>query len=158
MAFSPSGNQIAFASHDSSVSVATGPTDALQVIKTSTLPFVTLFFASEHSIVVAGHDCAPYLVFNKGNQWEVSNRLDDGRKKSVIGGNSAFNKFRQMDSRATNNTGGDIELHTTHQNTITSVRPFAGSSDSVSKFSSTGVDGRLVIWDLLAVGVSGIRL
>ncbi|KAJ1332463.1 hypothetical protein BSLG_008765 [Batrachochytrium salamandrivorans] len=155
VAFSPSGNAIGYVSHDSTISIANGPTAPLQVVTTSNLPFVSLFFASEHTIVAAGHDCAPYLVVNKGNSWELSEKIDSGRKKSVTG-NSAFNKFRQMDSRAQAIT--EAELMTTHQNTITSVRPYAGSGNGISKFTSSGVDGRLVVWDLLSAGIAGLRL
>ncbi|KAJ8331435.1 hypothetical protein BDV3_000770 [Batrachochytrium dendrobatidis] len=155
VAFSPSGNAIAYTSHDSTITIANGPTAPLQTVVTMNLPFVTLFFASEHVIVAAGHDCAPYLVVFKGTHWELSEKIDAGRKKSVSG-NSAFNKFRQMDSRAQATT--DTELMTTHQNTITSVRPYSGTEQNVSKFTSTGVDGKLVIWDLLSAGIAGLRL
>ncbi|KAL2916676.1 ARP2/3 actin-organizing complex subunit Sop2 [Polyrhizophydium stewartii] len=155
VAFSPSGNTIAFTAHDSTITIANGPSVPPQVIVAPNLPFVTLFFASEHAIVAAGHDCAPYLIANRGSHWELADKIDGGRKKSVTG-NSAFSKFRQMDSRAQAIT--DVELNTTHQNTITSVRPYAGSGTSVSKFSSSGVDGKLAVWDLLSAGIAGLRL
>jgi actin related protein 2/3 complex, subunit 1A/1B len=80
----------------------------------------------------------------------LSQRIDTGKKKESSG-NSAFNKFKQMDSRAQANT--DQELPSTHQNTITSVRPFGKS-----QFTTTGVDGQLVVWDLVNAGISNLRL
>ncbi|KAI8927431.1 WD40-repeat-containing domain protein [Entophlyctis helioformis] len=153
--FSPSGNSIAFAAHDSTITIANGPAVPPQLIVTPNLPFVSLFYASENTIVVAGHDCAPYVVLNRGSHWELADKIDAGRKKSVTG-NSAFDKFRQMDSRGQAAT--DVEINTTHQNTITSVRPFAGERGAVAKFTSTGVDGKLVIWDLLSAGIAGLRI
>eukprot|EP00842_Homolaphlyctis_polyrhiza_P006396 jgi/Hompol1/6758/HPOL_003715-RA len=151
VAFSPSGNAVAYAAHDSTIAVAAGPQAAVSVVATPQLPFVTLLFASETCVVAAGHDCAPYaLVYHQQHsQWELTDKIDAGRKKSVAG-NSAFNKFRQMDSRAQQST--DVELTTTHQNTITSVRPYAGHPSAISHFSSSGVDGKLAIWDLLSAG------
>lgn len=38
------------------------------------------------------------------------------------------------------------------------VRPYAGSDDNITKFSTSGVDGKLVIWDLLSSGMAGLRI
>lgn len=84
----------------------------------------------------------------------------------------AFNMFRAADSRGVSSspsaagaggaalgagqtlTAHGTELMTVHQNTITSVRAYEGSGAAVSKVSTTGVDGRLVIWP--TSGVAGI--
>lgn len=60
-----------------------------------------------------------------------------------------------MDSRAQTTT--DTDLSSTHQNTITCVRPYS-TSGNISQFTTTGVDGQLVVWDLLSAGISNIRL
>jgi actin related protein 2/3 complex subunit 1A/1B len=75
----------------------------------------------------------------------------------------AFNMFRAADSRGvggksaatssalagTRQTANGTELLTIHQNTITSVRAYEGGlgGSDVTKISTTGVDGRLVIWN-----------
>ena len=72
---------------------------------------------------------------------------------------SAFNTFRNADSRGISNVPGsptasnatESELFTVHQNTITSVRAYDGVPGAVSRVSTTGVDGKLVIWDVSAV-------
>lgn len=86
---------------------------------------------------------------------------------------AAFNTFRDADSRGTRNTpgsptavsaGGDTELMTVHQNTITRVRSYeVGANGTVTKVSTTGVDGKLVIWNVSTVGglnarIGGMRL
>ncbi|KAJ3048104.1 Polycomb protein sop-2, partial [Quaeritorhiza haematococci] len=86
-------------------------------LKLQNLPLTSLIFSGENQIVAAGHDCTPYLFALRGSQWELVQKLDEGKKKEVSG-NTAFNKFRQMDSRA-QASSGDIELPTVHQNTIT---------------------------------------
>lgn len=83
-------------------------------------------------------------------------KIDAGKIKEASG-NSARNKFMQMDSR--NQAGNaDVDLNTTHQNTITSARAYKSTSNAVTHVSTSGVDGQLVIWDLLSVGIANIRL
>ncbi|KFY23041.1 hypothetical protein V491_02654, partial [Pseudogymnoascus sp. VKM F-3775] len=40
----------------------------------------------------------------------------------------------------------DTVLGTVHQNTISTVRSYEGDGETVRKFSTSGVDGRIVIW------------
>ena len=58
---------------------------------------------------------------------------------------SALQMFKQMDLKGKSNKD-DTVLSTTHQNTISTVREYEGSGDSVRKFSTSGVDGRVVVW------------
>ena len=81
--------------------------------------------------------------------------------------NAAFQTFRAADSRGVSGIassaadsppgsptmgggarvqGGSTERMTVHQNTITSIRPYAGQPGNVSRFSTSGVDGKLVVW------------
>lgn len=55
------------------------------------------------------------------------------------------------------NVGADGELHTTHQNTITSVRAFEGSREALSTVSTSGVDGRLCIFSVKGAGLSSLQ-
>ena len=153
VSFSPSGNSIAYCAHDSTITIANGPQQPLQVIQAQTLPFTTVFHVNEDALVVAGHDCSPYVV-TRGDKWELS-KIDGGRK-SKVSANTARNMFMQMDSR--NQQNADSELTTTHQNTITLARPYQQGGNSVVQFSTSGVDGQLVIWDLLNAGVAQLRL
>ena len=80
--------------------------------------------------------------------------------------NEAFNRFKNADTRGSSNlppgsptsgsgfdSSGDTELMTVHQNTITSVRPYEiASNGHVTKVSTTGVDGKLVIWNATPAG------
>jgi len=54
--------------------------------------------------------------------------------------------FRQMDLKG--KTKDDTQLKTVHQNSISTVRAYSGSPDSVRQITTSGVDGRLVIWNL----------
>jgi actin related protein 2/3 complex, subunit 1A/1B len=136
---------------------------------------VALTWTSEDALVAAGHDCQP-LVFSGTEQgWSLVGSLDaksgGGSKASGSGGGSvvgrlnsaAFNTFKNAAERGQSGGGteaargsGDTVLHTMHQNTITSVRPYGGSAGGISHVSTSGVDGRLVVWDVNAVAEGGL--
>jgi actin related protein 2/3 complex subunit 1A/1B len=193
VAFSPSGDVLAFVSHDSSITIAYPSGPAIFTVKTPTLPYVTLTWTSEDSIVAAGHDCQPVLFSTDASAggWKYVGSLDDTSSggstasklpspatprgaASGIGrlNNEAFNRFKMADSRGSSSGGqggpvspggagsasGESELLTVHQNTITTVRPYeVDQNGNVSRVSTAGVDGRLVIWNVAGVKVGGFR-
>ncbi|KAF8136526.1 WD40-repeat-containing domain protein [Boletus edulis] len=150
VSFSPSGDVLAFASHDSSISIVYPRGPVIQSIRISTLPY--------ESIVAAGHDCQPVVFSGTEAGWGFGKSTAKGGSVGRLN-SSAFNAFRNADTRG--HAGGvDVsagtELLTVHQNTITSVRPFEwGSDGSVSRVSTSGVDGKLVIWNVVPVSVTG---
>lgn len=95
------------------------------------------------------------------------------KSKADMGGmaeESALNKFRQLDLKGS--TKDDTKLHSVHQNTISTLRVFEesggtttklsckslplhffnvfvlGGSMLISSFLASGVDGRVVIWNV----------
>ncbi|KAF4615101.1 hypothetical protein D9613_003131 [Agrocybe pediades] len=176
--FSPSGDVLAFASHDSSINIVYPGGPAIYNIRMPTLPLVSLTWTAEDTIVAAGHDCRPLVFSGSEAGWQEAGTLDDATSKSAesrsaFGGNSsvgrlkagAFATFRDADSRGQSgisgqtSASGDTKLHTIHQNTITNVRPYEYSGAGVvSKVSTSGVDGNLVIWDVNAVSALTSRL
>ncbi|TIC69468.1 structural constituent of cytoskeleton [Wallemia mellicola] len=173
VSFTPSGNAIAFVSHDSNLSIIypTGVDNPPSVfnVRLASLPHTSVTFLTEDSLIAAGHDCQPmlYRLINN-NSWEFVKSLDDAtgasqsNKASVAGrlNNTAFNAFKAADSMGATGgvTGvgaGDTVLTTVHQNTITSVRPFAGVPGNITHVSTAGRDGKIVIWDINSGG-SGI--
>lgn len=183
VAFSPSGDALAFVSHDATVTVvypsgADQPPSAVWVIKLASLPLVSLCFCAEDVFVGSGHDCQPLLFSgDEGNGWQQVKSLDEqkggGSAQQQRGGNAAggigrlnneaFNLFRAADSRGvTGPSGGAVAggnragVDTVHSNTITSIRPFSGSPGSVNQVSTSGVDGKVVIWNLQSGGLGGV--
>ncbi|EGN95627.1 hypothetical protein SERLA73DRAFT_113278 [Serpula lacrymans var. lacrymans S7.3] len=167
--FSPSGDVLAFAGHDSSITVVYPSGPAVYCIRINTLPYVTLTWTAEDMIVAAGHDCQPIVFSGSEGGWAAVGSLDDTTTGGAKAGtarsgpvgrlnSAAFNTFRNADSRGHNaDTAGDTELLTVHQNTITSVRPYEYSSDgSVARVSTSGVDGKLVVWNVSAVSTGGL--
>ena len=146
--------------HDSSLSIGEPAQNKVHILKTQLLPFCSLAWVSPTSIIAVGHDCSPVLVSAQSGRWQVVDKLDQGLKKSSAAANTtAFNKFRQMDSRAqTDQTG--TELNTVHQNTITLIRAYQGDRARVTMFTTSGVDGKLAIWDVKSIeeSMSGLRI
>lgn len=184
--------------HDSSVTIVhpsgpEQPPQAIYNVRLPSLPFLSLCFTAESSLIGAGHDYDPIQLSGSASAgWSVGKSLDDpttrahnpssgGAPRASAGGpgrlsgSAAFQTFRQADSRgisgavaaggvgaavgASNVRGG--ERNTAHQNTITSLRAYEGQgSDDVTKISTSGLDGRVVVWNTggLASGVAKMSL
>ncbi|KAG5954167.1 hypothetical protein E4U58_000162 [Claviceps cyperi] len=151
VAFSPSGNSLAFAAHDSSITVVypTGPEQApraILTVSTQLLPFKSLLWSSEDEIIAAGYDCEAFRFQGSESGWQLTGPVElKGRDDGAQQEESALNMFRQMDLRG--KAKDDTQLRTIHQNTISTIRPFESADGRVTKFSSSGVDGRVVIWN-----------
>ena len=161
---------ISFSGHDSSITIVYPGEQAIYNIKQITLPLVSLCWTTEDALVAAGHDCQPILFQGSSAGWKAIGSLDDttAPKSSGVGraspvgrlNSAAFNTFRNADMRGQTSApglpggggSGDSELLTVHQNTITSVRPYDGAPGAVSRVSTSGVDGKIVIWQVAAAG------
>ncbi|KAI5309527.1 hypothetical protein KEM55_003050 [Ascosphaera atra] len=151
--FSPSGDVLAFASHDSSITVVypsapEQPPRAMLSISTRLLPFTSLIWSGENEIIAGGHDCEPYRFGGDENGWQVIGPIENKKGLGAQLGReeTALNMFRQMDLKGS--VKNDTQLQTVHQNTINTVRVFEEQGGVVRKFSTSGVDGRVVIWTL----------
>jgi len=122
------------------------------------------------------------VLFSGGpSGWQAVGSLDDTTAPKTAGGargaltgssspvgrlnSAAFNTFRNADSRGLGSSPGggsqlatDTELFTVHQNTITDIRPYEGAPGAVTRVSTSGVDGKLVVWDVNAVSGISTRL
>ncbi|KAF9730681.1 hypothetical protein PMIN06_004173 [Paraphaeosphaeria minitans] len=153
VAFSPSGSALAFAAHDSTLTVVypAGPEEpprAVVSISTQVLPFMSLVWSTESEIIAAGYNCEAYRLQGDENGWQLAGSLESKGRPGVQDSReeSALNMFKQMDLKGS--TKDDTKLKTVHQNTISTIRSFEESDGQVTKISSTGVDGRVVIWTL----------
>lgn len=142
VAFSPCGNKICWVAHNSSICIA-DITRGNAVIRLNTehLPFLSCVWMGSNSIVAAGHSCMPmlYLIDDDGQLYFAS-KLDNTQKKEAAG-LSAMRKFQSLDRQARTDNN-DNALESIHQNTVNCVRKMTDS-----KFSTSGLDGQLVVWD-----------
>lgn len=155
--FSPSGNALAFAAHDSSITVVypSGPEQppaAVISVSTQLLPFADLLWISESEIVCAGYDCEAYRFSGSENGWALEGSVEKANQGGKAGGQqeeeSARNMFRAMDLRGRTGGNDNTKLPTVHQNSINKLRSYAESGGQVTKISTAGVDGRVVVWNL----------
>ncbi|XP_034176376.1 actin-related protein 2/3 complex, subunit 1A isoform X2 [Osmia lignaria lignaria] len=128
--------------------------NAVMRLYTEHLPFLSCVWMGSNSIVAAGHSCMPmlYSVDDNGQLYFVS-KLDNTQKKEAAG-LSAMRKFQSLDRQARSGTN-DNALDSIHQNTINCVRKV-----SDNEFSTSGLDGQLVVWDLklLENSIAGLKI
>lgn len=113
------------------------------------LPLSSLEWVSEASLVGAGHDCCPLLFsFAGSGRLSFVSKLDipPAAKESKL---TAMSKFRNLDKSAAESV--DARRKTLHQNAITQIAPHKGGGGKVSTFSTVGIDGLLVLWDLQVI-------
>ncbi|XP_065223967.1 actin-related protein 2/3 complex subunit 1A-A isoform X1 [Planococcus citri] len=162
LSFSSDGNRLCWVAHDSSISVAdvTQGSPVVFKLRTDTLPFLSCVWVNSTYIVAAGHSCCPLLyAVDANNQIKFVCKLDRSQKKEGSG-LSAMRKFQSLDRQA--KAENDTSLDTVHQNSIKSMQIYSSSDGTVTKLSTTGLDGQLVIWDLnfqgLESGIQGLKI
>jgi len=144
VAWSPSGSRLAFVGHDSSVTFIDAPSNQ-QRLTLSTLPFRSLVFLSENTIIAAGHDCNPAVFNAQGSNWVFTKFVDEAKTAAGAGNSSAKTMWQQKVDLGT--TSNETTLPTKHQNAISCVRPVAGAPGRYTSFSTSAVDGKLCIWE-----------
>jgi len=151
MAFSPSGNQLAWVTHDSSVHFLACSTEAhsVQVVNTPGLPFQTLVWAGENTLVVAGHDCNPAYLQGGAGRYQFKGLLDKGTGAGAQNKSVARTWQARSGLGSTNTADISNDLPTTHQNAVTQLRSFSPTS-----FSSVGNDGQICIWTYAKLGIN----
>jgi actin related protein 2/3 complex subunit 1A/1B len=163
VAWSPSGNQLAFVAHDSTVNVVdlSGGSESafISKIKLADLPLRQCLFLSENALVGAGHDYSPFLFKNEGGNWKFDKKIDGGGAARAAGGggakrggaSSAMSLWKAKDSYGADMN--ETKVNTKHQNAITYLGIVAEGGGKVSKFSTTGLDGKLIVWDAASLGI-----
>jgi len=147
--WSPNGSKIAFVGHDSTITfidVAGGGTP--QTLRLTQLPLADVIFTSENGAVAGGHDYAPLHFVNSGGNWSFSSIIAAEKKAEApkaSGAKAAMSKFQNLDT--TGKSARTEALTTIHQNSISWVRPYEEKNGNVSQFSTSGLDGKLVLWN-----------
>lgn len=162
VSFSPSGDQVAFVSHDSTISVVDGAAQDGGLITrfvSKDLPYNAVTWLTPASLVVAGHDYVPFLYNYQPNNLVHGGKLEvkqEVASKSL----SAMDKFKTLDRKGTADSATtEVAVDTTHQNAIKEISIFKGEKGSVKKFSTAGVDGKICFWDVEALKkLPGIKI
>lgn len=149
VAFSASGEQLAFAAHDSSITVVdSANNNAIHRLETVGLPFRSLTWVTSASIVAVGYDYVPFAFSFTGSALENKGKIDVPEKKAVKA-TSALAKFSTLDKQGRGlEEAADQDIESTHQNVIGQVSIHTGTRANASIIATTSMDGYLVLWDL----------
>lgn len=145
--WAPSGNRLAFAAHDSSISFVdfSSQQPICTTVKTRGLPFTRILFLNNDIVVAAGHNFTPEVFEGSNNNWRHLGSLDKGDKKQMkkTGGGFAksMNKFKSKVKTGQTGNLGQGSLTTIHTNLITDLS-FRGDG-----FATSAQDGNLVLWN-----------
>ncbi|XP_071505328.1 actin-related protein 2/3 complex subunit 1A-A-like [Diadema antillarum] len=157
--FDASGNRLAFTGHDSTMSVVNAAADfALGQSKLKGLPLLSLQWVGPSSIIAGGHDCE-LMRFRVDDNTNVTFEGKAGvAQKKAQAKVSAMAMFKNLDKKAT--TEDDSKKASVHQNSITQLVIHTGAKEAVTKLSSIGMDGLVVIWNQssLEASVGGMSI
>ncbi|EEY62532.1 actin-related protein 2/3 complex subunit, putative [Phytophthora infestans T30-4] len=172
VAWSPKGNRLAFAGQGSSIHIvhfgAPGEYPTIQSIRLSHLPLMRIMFLSNAAIVGVGYDFNPLLFSEDANNfWSFSEFVDKKPTESAVKKNAGgFNAARSLfESKVTRGQSSDATqldknmLWMKHESNITCIQPYTKSaSGGVTEFSTSALDGRVVLWKLGSLNVELSKL
>jgi len=151
VAFSPSGNKLAYAAHDSSLvfvdDVAAG-FNKVQKIAIKGLPCLSTLWLTEDALVAGGHGNTPILFEETDGKWNEICEIDtqSGSGKKASGKNAAFDMFQAQAKTGQNAEEADSLLKTKHQNCIKDLSILNAGDQKAGALSSAGIDGAIVVW------------
>ncbi|XP_015880348.3 actin-related protein 2/3 complex subunit 1B [Ziziphus jujuba] len=156
--WSPSGNTLAYVGHNSMIYFVddVGPSPLAQNVAFRDLPLRDVIFVSERLVIGVGFDCNP-MVFGADERgiWSFLRFLERKRTSSGPKYGSQFSEaFGKLYGQSKHGVGNDgIEPSRSrggvHENFINCVVPLRESGKSTAtRFSTSGMDGKVVIWDL----------
>eukprot|EP00304_Pavlova_gyrans_P003497 CAMPEP_0206049282 /NCGR_PEP_ID=MMETSP1466-20131121/26416_1 /ASSEMBLY_ACC=CAM_ASM_001126 /TAXON_ID=44452 /ORGANISM="Pavlova gyrans, Strain CCMP608" /LENGTH=345 /DNA_ID=CAMNT_0053424363 /DNA_START=86 /DNA_END=1123 /DNA_ORIENTATION=- len=156
VAWHPNGTTIAFATHDSCVSIASLPNGngTQQRIRLRELPMKCLCFLPRGALVGVGFSYTPLLftqqagsaTYNAGVPLQTTSSGAADMATSAV---SAARRMFQAQAKAGQEQGvsESARLDSIHQNCVTSLRAFDSKvAGNAVEFTSAGLDGRVVFW------------
>jgi actin related protein 2/3 complex subunit 1A/1B len=157
VAFSPSGDSLAFVSHDAVLGVIALPADRVPEAGDVTkvhlkgLAMTRLVWLDDSTIVAAGHDPNPRTFKRTAQGWTMGKALDDPSTRAAAKkrGSVVSDAFKMFESRSSQGQDAPAakSVTTIHQNAVTDIYPMSQTTP-ITKFSTVALDGRLVVWDM----------
>jgi actin related protein 2/3 complex subunit 1A/1B len=150
VAFSPAGDTLAFASHNSTVSfvdVASGAPP--QVVRLSELPLTRLLFLPDGNMIGVGHGYAPYLFCRTATGWEVAGKIEGKKKEEAKKGNfgAARAMFQAQSNMGQSAAAASSKVETVHSNLVCGMQLFGSNfGGQPTEFTTSGLDGRIAFW------------
>jgi actin related protein 2/3 complex subunit 1A/1B len=132
-----------------------GPSPLAQSVAFRDLPLRDVLFISEKMVIGVGYDSNP-MVFASDDTgiWSFIRYI--GEKKAASSNSSyssqfseAFGKFYGSQSKSTTANDASESRGGVHDNCINSIVSLSkAGSPKVMRFSTSGLDGKVAIWDL----------
>lgn len=160
VSFSASGDELVYVGHDASITVVdAGNEMAMSRFESKDLPYRAVSFVTPNSIIAGGHNYAPVLYTYTDGALAYGGVVDQPPKKAAKA-MSAMAKFQTLDRKGTASSDKtDTAVNTTHQNAISEICMFEGDKGDCKKFSTAGVDGKIVVWDMSEIrALDGINV
>jgi len=153
VAWAPNGFRLAFAGHGSTlhfVQILAGSDPVVQTLNCKDRPYLAIEFLTDDTVVGVGFDRDPHVFVAGGSEaepvWSFHDNVDKKKEVKAVK-KSGFAAAQSMfsDSVKKGISGGDksTQISTIHQNTISDISVF-----SETKFTTSGIDGRVCYWDL----------
>ncbi|AMD21297.1 HER018Cp [Eremothecium sinecaudum] len=151
--------QLAYVAHDGTMGVV-DYTGALKSVENPEgLPFKALLWIDDNSILCGGYSCHPVVFAYNGSSWQFARHLDksgaNAPSADLMAGSdeeegdsfgiSALKKFKELDLKGKVSA---LQERSTHENAITQLLPFALNAGKISLVSSSGLDGKVVIYKI----------
>ncbi|CAA0823897.1 Actin-related protein 2/3 complex subunit 1A [Striga hermonthica] len=152
--WSPHGNTLAYVGHNSMIYFVddVGPSPSAQSLTFRDLPLRDVLFVSERMLIGVGFDCNPMVfVADERGLWSFLRFLDDREQtpgaKYGLQRSGTFGKFYSQSKTGSNDESSENSRK--HDNCITSIVALKDSGDTtITSFSTSGLDGKIIIWDL----------
>ncbi|KAM7500206.1 hypothetical protein LguiA_024620 [Lonicera macranthoides] len=157
--WSPSGNTLAYVGHNSFIYFVdeVGPSPSAQSVAFRDLPLRDVLFVSEKMVIGVGYDCNPMVfVADESGVWSFIRFLGERKTASSSAryGSQFSEAFGKLYGQSKQGIGNDsVEPSRprggAHDNCINCIVPLKKSGYSkVTRFSTSGMDGKVVTWDL----------
>lgn len=166
VAWSPGGFRLAYAGHGSTihfVQILAGSEPVIQTLALPNLPYTDIAFVSDNALVATGFDMNVDVFEVAGGsdvdpKWQFKDKLDKagkggGAAAKPAAGAGAFASSRALFGDATakgvqfGQSADTSAILTKHKNFIASLAVIP-SAAGITKISTTGLDGRVFVWDL----------
>ncbi|CAN7018586.1 unnamed protein product [Brassica oleracea var. botrytis] len=157
--WSPSGNTLAYVGHSSMIYFVddVGPSPLAQSVAFRDLPLRDVLFISEKMVIGAGYDSNP-MVFAADDTgiWSFIRYIGEKKAESSSASYSsqfseAFTKFYGQSKATTANEASESSKSRggVHDNCINSIVSLSkAGSPKVMRLSTSGLDGKIAIWEL----------
>jgi len=167
VAWAPSGFRLSFAGHGSTIHfvqlLGGGAQPVVQSCTMPGLPYLDIAFLGDNTVLAVGFDANPHVFVAGGSDSEpvwgfvdVVDKKDEKKTVDTAPAKSGIGSARAMfvDAASRGHAVGakkveEKVIDTIHKNNINSLQVFAKPDGSSStSFSTSGVDGRIVFWDM----------